>query len=108
MLLNIFNSLFIFSGILFVILVILHKIHFSKMKDNVKLSHYVAAIVLSLFVYIICALAIAIISNNNITKATMIISALLPFVIGKVATYEKEKFYTTLQIFCIILSMLSI
>ena len=100
MLIKIFNYLFIFCAISFVVEVVLLKTYFIKIKDNVKSSEFVALITFSLAFYIIFALIITLLQKNLL----MLCFALLPFVIGKLATYEKEKLYTSMQLFFVIIS----
>jgi len=96
--------LFVFIGILYVISVILHKLYFSRLKDNVKISNYVALIAFFLFLYIILGLILVVFEDKLLYKIIILSFSLAPFMIGKVATYEKEKLYTIMQFILIIIS----
>lgn len=69
-----------------------------------KKSDYVAGIALLFALYVLSALITAILIPNIYCKIVMILFALSPFIIGKMATYEKEKIYTVFQILSILAS----
>lgn len=88
------------SGLLFVLSIIIHKLFVSKIKDNMKISHFLALIAIFMALYVISGILFAFKSN-----ILFILFALSPFIIGKFATYEKEKIYSFIQIFCVLLSI---
>ncbi len=98
--------LFILCGIMYIISVILHKKYFSKLKDNSKISDYVALIALFLVFYILFGLLIFIFEKSILYKTIMLIFSSSPFILGKIATYEKEKLFTLIQFIAIILSVI--
>ena len=104
MLLNIIKIVFIMSTILFSVLIILHKRFTLKIKDNIKISNYVAAIAFFLVAYIISALLIMIISTGIKFKLLMLLFAIMPFIVGKFAQYEKIKLYSAIQIIIMVFS----
>lgn len=106
MLLKIAECVFIVICFLFVFSLILNKIYIVNLKDNLKKSDYVASIALLLAIYVLSAIMVCIFIPNVHKKTVMMLFALSPFIIGKLATYEKEKFYTAIQIICIITSFI--
>ena len=98
MLLAVLKSIFAVSAILFTLLIFLHKQFTKRVKDNIKVSNFVATMAFSLVIYIICAILIAVFIPSIKYKILMIIFALSPFIIGKFATYEKIKLYSLAQI----------
>ena len=104
MFLNTLKILFITSAFLFPFLLILHKYYMTKVKDNVKISNYVAFTAVFLVIYIIGALLLAIITGGIKYKLLMIFFALCPFIIGKIAKYEKIRLYSSIQIMIMLFS----
>ena len=104
MLIKILPYLIILTSILYTISVILHKLYISKQKDNLKASSFVAFIAGMLFLYIILCIALAIFSPVITKKIILLLFAISPFIIGKLATYEKEKLYSIIQIVIMLIS----
>ena len=104
MLLKIFEYIFIASGILFCIFLIMHKAYVSKLNDNMKKSDYVACLAVLLSIYILSAVITGVMIPDWYKKVLMLLFAISPFIIGKIATYEKEKMYTGIQIISIVIS----
>ena len=98
MLLEIIKILFIISAIMFSFLIVIHKQYTLKVKDNVKISNFVAIIAFSLVAYIVGAFLIAILSGSIKYKILMILFAISPFVIGKFSTYRRIKIFSLIQI----------
>ncbi len=99
------KAFFITFGLLYIILVILHKLYFSKLKDNVKISNYVAIIAFMLAFYILSGLALTCLIKGIFHKLIILFFSLSPFIVGRFATYKKEKLYTILQFILIVLSI---
>lgn len=95
---------FIASCLIFSVLIILHKAVVSKLKDNIKISHFVAVIAFFLALYVILALLMVFLLKSLLYKAIMLVFALSPFIIGKLATYKKEKLYSFIQVLTVLLS----
>ena len=87
-------------GLLFVFSIIIHKLFVSKIKDNMKISHFLALIAILMALYIVFGIIYSIKTN-----ILFLLFALSPFIIGRFATYEKEKLYSFIQILCILLSV---
>ncbi len=103
MYLNLLKILFAISGILFVILFSIRA--FGKFKDLGKLSPFVSSIAIFLLLYVFFEFILAIFVSGLINKLVIILFALSPFLIGKIVTYKKLKFYSIIQILCVILSI---
>ena len=95
------KTLFILSGLLFVLSIIIHKLFVSKIKDAMKISNFIALMAIFMALYIIFGIVLAFRYNP-----IYIIFALSPFIIGKLATYQKEKIYSIIQIICVLISIL--
>lgn len=96
---------FIIAGFLLFALLCIYKLVISKRKRTDKTSIYVSVMGAVLGIYVLCGVFFAIFAPTNLSKLIIAIFTLSPFIIGKVATYEKENFYSFLQIFCIAMSL---
>jgi len=99
------NYLFLTMGISFIICVIAHKLYFSKLKDRIKAGNFVSIMTFFLAFYIIFGLIEIFFIKGITNKILMLLFALSPFIIGKLATYKYEKIYTILQVLCILISV---
>ncbi len=95
---KIFEILFIISGILLVILLSSREFIALKIKDNLKVSAFVSFIAGILLIYIILAILLAILGEGGFYKVLMAFFGVSPFIIGRLASYEKVKFYSFIQI----------
>lgn len=107
MLLNILKTTFILSAIVYILTVIIYKI-MAKRDLSVKSSFLTVMIGFSLLIYLFSIVFIIIFNPFIITKIVMFAFLLVPFIIGKFATYQKEGFYSLLQILFITLSVVYI
>lgn len=103
--LKIIEVLFSISGLLFILSVLIHKTYISKQKDTMKASNFIAAMAVFLAFYILLGIIGAFLIPSYINKIIMLIFALSPFIIGKFATYEHEKTYSLIQVFCVLISV---
>ena len=103
MYLNLLKILFAISGILFVILFSIRA--FGKFKDLGKLSPFVSSIAIFLLLNELFAIILVCVVPGMINKLVIILFALSPFLIGKIVTYKKLRFYSIIQILCVILSI---
>ena len=108
MYLKILEILFIIAGILLGVLLSLRTFISSKLKDNLKISSFISFIGGILLFYIILAVLLAIFESNGIYRAMMAFFAVSPFLIGKLATYEKIKIYSIIQIVLVIISVICV
>lgn len=69
---------------------------------------YVAFMTGMLVLYILCAFAGVFIIKGGLNKFIMLLFALSPFVVGKLATYEKRTLFCIIQVCRIILSAIFI
>ena len=95
----------IFAFLLFSLLSI-YKLFVSKQKRTEKTALFVTFVGAILLLYVLSGVLYGIFAPTLINKAVIVIFAVSPFIIGKFATYEKENYYSFLQIFCIVLSMI--
>ena len=80
------------------LLFLVYKLWISKMKRTPKLSLYVPFMTAALLFYMLSAVFYSLVVQGIINKLIFLILGLSPLIIGKYATYEKEKFYAYLQI----------
>ena len=106
MLLKIFLISFVLFGILFVLSVIINKIYVKNLKDNMKISDYIAFLAICLALYIISAIFAVFFIHPLKYKLVMAFFAILPFIVGKLATYKYEWLFTLIQIISVCLSIL--
>ncbi len=97
--------LFCITGIMFVTLLSLRIVFDEKFKTDNKLSPIVAVIGGLLLLYVLCALIIALFYEVYLYKFIMLIFAISPFIIGKLVTYKRLRFFSIFQIICVILSL---
>lgn len=98
MYIKIMEILFVISGILLVSFLSLREFISSKIKDNLKISAFISFIASLLLIYIILAILLAIFGKGGIYKTLMAFFGVSPFIIGRLASYEKIKIYSFIQI----------
>ena len=96
---------FISFGILLFLLLCTYKFFIEKRKRTEKTASYVSFIGAILLLYVLSGALFAFFAPTFLSKVIVAIFALSPFIIGKMATYEKENFYSFIQILCIFLSV---
>lgn len=74
-----------------------------KMKPMIS-SHYISSIAGVMFAYIINAFLLAVLVYDVYSKILMAAFGIVPFIIGGVVNYKKLKFYSIIQILCVISS----
>ena len=102
--LKILSLIFSISGLLFILSIIIHKLYISKQKDIMKASHYVASMAIFMGIYILSGIMLSILLHSIIPSIIILLFALSPFIIGKLATYNSEKIYSIIQIICVLIS----
>ena len=105
MLLTILKYIFYAVSFLLVLIFSLRIIFDKNFKTNNKLSPIVASIGVLFILYIVFAIGIVIFMPNIFEKIIMLLFGVSPFIIGKIVTYKKLKFYSIIQILCVILSV---
>lgn len=95
---------FVLSSILLFILLSIYKLFISKQKRTEKTAAFISFIGAITLLYVLSGILFAIFTPKLINKFIIAIFAVSPFVIGRLATYEKENFYSFLQIFCVAIS----
>ena len=105
MCLKIFEILFLLTAIILTILLIIREFGITKKLSPMRASDFVSSIAGFLFAYIIFAILLSIFISGWVNKCVMIFFAISPFIIGKMVTYQKVKIFSTIQIICVILSI---
>jgi len=96
------SALFLISGLLFMLSIIIYNLFVSKSNATMKASHFLASMAIFIGVYVLSGLIL------SFYKPYVLLFALSPFIIGKIATYDKEKIYSLIQIFCVLISLVLI
>lgn len=97
---------FLIISLLLVVFIVLQKTVVYKIKDSKKTSPFIASMALLFFLYIACAFILALIVHGIVNRIILLLFSISPFLIGRFATYKKETFFSMLQIFCVLFSML--
>lgn len=95
-------------GVIFIFDMTIYLFIRSKIKDNIKLSDIVGRLGFEFGIYIITALIFAIcafITTGIAQGAILLLFAVSPFIIGKLATYKTKYLFTIIQFLCIILNV---
>ncbi len=98
------NLLYCLTAFFLAILFTFRKYITNKLQDGLKISAFISSIAAVLLLYIIFSFIMAIIVPNIINKAFFFVFGISPFIIGKIAKYEKVNFYSIIQLICIIAS----
>ncbi len=103
MYLSLLKLLLFITGILFIVLFSVRV--FYKFKSAQILSIFVTIVAIMLFLYILSCFAMSVFCPNYFNKFMMLMFGLSPFIIGRLAVYEKLKKYSAIQVLCVILSL---
>lgn len=101
---NIFEIIFIIAAIVLALSLFIANILFCKNYRDI-LSKYTPVIAIFLILYFLSCLSMIIIIPQITHKLIMTLFAASPFIIGKFVTYKKLKYYSIIQILCVILSV---
>ena len=96
---------FLVSAILMTMMLLFYKLYLQKRKRTEKTAEYISVLVFVFVLYVMSAVLCAIFIPGIMNKVLMMFFAISPFIIGKMATYEKETFYSYIQIFCLVVSI---
>ena len=96
---------FILFGFLLFSMLCTYKLFIEKRKRTEKTAVYVSFMGAVLLLYVLSGVLYAIFCPTIISKMIIVIFAFSPFIIGKIVTYEKEGFYSFIQILCVIMSV---
>ena len=108
MYLMITKYVFIFASILLTILFSLRSFIPDLFKDSKKSSPFMACLGGIFFAYVILGLMLCVLIPAFKYKIIMLVFTLSPFIIGKLVTYKKLKFYSIVQLLCVIFSVVFI
>lgn len=103
-----FKFLFLIVSVILFGLLLVYKMYICKLNRTPKISAFVSLITGMLLLYVLCAFLGVILVSGVLNKIILLILGIIPFIIGKFATYEKENFYSYLQIFIILLGLIYI
>ncbi len=104
MCLKILEILFVLSAVVLTTQLITLFFGITKKMEPMKASAYVSAVAMALFIYVVTAIGLAIFLPSLHSKLIMLVFAISPFLIGKVASYPKLKIFSIFQILCVIMS----
>ena len=93
---------YIIAALLFVLSVVAGKLFIFNKKDASFISDYCAGMAVALGFYVILSLVFVFIFPDVFSKGLMLFFAFSPFLIGLLATYHTEKFFTVLQLLIIL------
>ena len=95
----------------FVILVIVLTVQLLSLCFNItekmkpmQLSNYVSSVAGVMFAYVVNAFLLILVIPDVYSKILMAAFGIIPFMIGSVVSYHKLKFYSIIQIECIVTS----
>ena len=96
--------IFITFAVILAVMITVYKLYVQKLKRNEKTASYVSVLTWAFALYIFSAFVLVFFINGGINKTVIILFALSPFIIGKLATYQKESLYSIIQILCAVIS----
>ena len=96
-----FKLIFLIASLLLFLFLFVYKVYICKLKRTPKISAFVSAIGGVLLFYILSSFVYGIFVVGIVNKIILFLLTLSPFVIGKFATYEKERLYSCIQIFVV-------
>ncbi len=102
MLMTVIKYSFLIISCIFALMVVYGKLFVFKKKRPSFVSDYCALLALFLASYSILAFCLAGLLPDSSTKVIMFCFGISPFVLGLLATYHTEKYYTFLQVMLIL------
>ena len=105
MLVMISKFLYLLTALVFVSMIIYGKLFVFKKKKPQFVSDYCATMAGFLGVYTILSLTLVWLIPDMLGKSVILGFAVAPFIIGLLATYHTEKYYTAFQVILLLLSM---
>ena len=100
--------IFILVASIWALMTIYGKLFVFKKKHPAFVSDYCATMAVFLISYVILALGSVWVLDSTSSKFIMFGFAIAPFLIGLLATYHTEKYFTIIQVLLIILSIIYI
>ncbi|GEM_PF-1495737 len=95
---------FALFGILLALNIALCEFGFTKKMSGMRASDFLSYVAVTMFGYILAALVLVFFVHGGINKVLIALFGISPFIIGKVVTYHKLRFYSIIQIAIITLS----
>ena len=106
MLLIILRNSFIIIALWLFFTMAFRKVLINKISDNVKQSEFVAFIGLLIMLYSIVGLLLMFFVFGWTSKIVLLLCSIAPFIIGKLATYEKEELFSFIQLIIVLGSVI--
>lgn len=106
MLTTVVKGLFLVTALIFASMIVYGKIFVFKKKHPAFVSDYCATIAGVLGCYSVLSLVLVWLFPSTSAKLIMFLFAFSPFLIGLLANYHTEKYYTVVQVLVIIASIL--
>ena len=104
MLITIFKYLFVINAIIFGSMIVYGKCFVFRKKKPQFVSDYCATLAVFLGIYSILSIVMAWVFPSATTKLVMLGFGVSPFLIGALATYHTEKYFTAIQVLLIAIS----
>jgi len=101
----ILKCIYAFTAISLAFLLFVRVLFDNIFKGNNKLSPIVAFIGGLFLLYTLTGIILCIIYPSLLTKLILLMFAISPFIIGRLVNYKSLKFYSIIQIICVILSI---
>ncbi len=95
---------FILFACILALMISIYKIFMQNNKRTEKTACYLSGLTWAFALYVLSAVILSIFISGNINKFVIILFALSPFIIGKLAAYKTENFYSIIQILCAVIS----
>ncbi|MBR1776740.1 hypothetical protein IJ750_06695 [bacterium] len=98
--------LFITISAILTLFLISYKTYICKLERTPAISVFVSAITGTMLLYVLSAAVLTVTITGIFNKLIILSLGLSPFIIGKMATYEKENLYCYIQILIIVFGII--
>ena len=105
MLMTVVKYLFVLNALIFATMIVYGKLFVFRKKHPSFVSDYCATMAGFLAAYVIFSLALVWLFPYPDAKLVMLAFAVSPFLLGLLATYNTEKYYTVFQVFLLLVSV---
>lgn len=108
MLMTILKYFYAINATLLAVSIIYGKMFVFRKKDAMFVSNYCAGIAVFMGIYVLLSLLYVGLLSGTIHKTIMLLFAFSPFILGLSAKYQTEKYFTSVQIILLALSIVFI
>ncbi len=98
------KSIFIIFASILALMISIYKVFLQKRKHSEKIACYLSGLTWAFSLYILSAVLLAVFIPGIINKIFVLFFSSSPFIIGRLAVYNKESFYSIIQIICAAIS----